>query len=119
MAKIQENDLRVGVTFTSCKDCAIRVNHEHRLEVYKILLDRYGKQMQSIVAVEELSECQKEICKFLRGKGNIDHLAEEVADAAIMLEQITQMYGLKDKVLMYMDEKCQRTIDRLTQEDRV
>ena len=116
MAKINKDDLRVGVTFTSCKNCEIRVNYENRMAVYKIILDRYGKKMQSIVALEELSECQKEICKFLRDKGNIDHLAEEVADAAIMLEQITQMYGIMDKVLMYMDEKCQRTLDRLTQE---
>lgn len=116
MAKINKDGLKIGVTFTPCDKCDIRVNHEYRNSIYKIILDRYGKKMQSIVALEELSECQKEICKLLRDKGNIDHLAEEVADAAIMLEQITQMYGIKDKVLLYMDEKCQRTLDRLTQE---
>ncbi len=29
----------------------------------------YGKESQSIVAIEELSELQKELCKMLRGIG--------------------------------------------------
>lgn len=113
MAKINNDDLKIGVTFTPCKKCDLRVNYEHRLEVYGILLQRYGAQLQSVVALEELSECQKEICKFLRGKGDIDHLAEEVADATIMLEQIRHIYNLDKKVDQYIDEKVQRMVDRL------
>ncbi len=113
MAKVNKNGLKIGVTFTPCEKCELRVNYEHRLEVYDILLKRYGAQLQSVVALEELSECQKEICKFLRGKGDIDHLAEEVADATIMLEQICYMYKLDEKVSRYMDEKEQRMVDRL------
>lgn len=39
-------------------------------------INNYGKQMQIIVAIEELSELQKELCKLLRGKMNIDHVVE-------------------------------------------
>lgn len=113
MAKISKDGLKIGVTFTPCDKCDLRVNNEHRLEVYDILLKRYGAQLQSVVAIEELSECQKEICKFLRGKGDIDHLAEEVADATIMLEQIKHIYNLDKKVSQYIDEKVQRMVDRL------
>lgn len=88
-------------------------NKEKRQGVYERLLQRYGAQLQSVVALEELSECQKEICKFLRGKGDIDHLAEEVADATIMLEQIRHIYNLDKKVDQYIEEKVQRTVDRL------
>ena len=49
-------------------------------EIYKKLREQNGDSAQLVVAVEELSELTKEITKCLRNKGNIDHLAEEVAD---------------------------------------
>ena len=60
-----------------------------------------------------MSECQKELCKILRGDGNMDHLAEEVADATIMLEQVRLIFNLDDLVCQKMDEKVQRLDDRL------
>lgn len=95
--------------------CSPHVTYECRVSIYESLLARYGTLLQSIVALEELSECQKEICKCLRDKGDIEHLAEEVADATIMLEQIRHMYQLDDKVSHYMDEKVQRMIDKLSE----
>ena len=86
-----------------------------RIELYESLLARNGSLLQSVVALEELSECQKEICKILRGNGNTDHLAEEVADATIMLEQITHMYCIEKQVSQYIDEKVQRIADRLAE----
>ena len=61
------------------------IGYEQRKSVYLDALTAYGTRNQLIVAVEELSECQKEICKVLRGDGDLEHLAEEVADATIML----------------------------------
>lgn len=85
-----------------------------RLAVYEEAIAKYGMRLQLVVAIEELSECQKEICKMLRVDGNnIDHLAEEVADATIMLEQIQYMYGISADVCKYMNEKVQRLADRL------
>lgn len=84
-----------------------------RKAVYESLLARHGSLLQSVVALEELSECQKEICKILRGTGDIEHLAEEVADATIMLEQIILMYGIEKQVSRYIDAKVQRMVDRL------
>jgi len=43
------------------------INYEKRVEVYQEALKQYGQWMQMIVALEELSEIQKEICKELRG----------------------------------------------------
>lgn len=81
--------------------------------VYNKALERYGKETQIVVAVEELSEATKELCKFLRGKGDIDHLAEEVADAFIMLEQVERMYGISDKVTREMERKTLRLAQRV------
>lgn len=92
------------------------ISYPQRVQVYGQAIERYGQEMQCIVAIEELSECQKEICKVLRGKGNMDHLAEEVADATICLEQVRIMFGLNDMVCSRMDEKVERLLHRLTQD---
>ena len=36
-------------------------------DLYREAIDRYGADAQCVVAVEELSELQKELCKHLRG----------------------------------------------------
>lgn len=87
--------------------------YAERVAVYESAVARNGILLQAIVALEELSEAQKEICKLLREEGNLDHLAEEVADATIMLEQLRIMFDINDRVCSYMDEKVQRLKDRL------
>lgn len=82
-----------------------------RMQTYTNAMLRYGEKNQYIVAIEELSECQKEICKAFRGQLNEEHLAEEVADATIMLEQIRMLFGINDLVDRKMDEKITR-LDR-------
>lgn len=83
-----------------------------RAATYTNALIRFGERSQMIVAVEELSECQKEICKILRGGEDFRHLAEEIADAQIMLEQLTMMFSLHDCVENYMEQKIQRLDER-------
>lgn len=88
--------------------------YEKRIQTYTSALITYGEAVQLAIAVEELSECQKEICKFLRGYGNIENLAEEIADATIMLEQMRFIFGLNDLVCQKMDEKIVRLDARLS-----
>lgn len=90
-----------------------RIGYEERCKVYTNALIHFGDRMQMVVAVEELSECQKEICKVFRDGGNMDRLAEEIADATIMLEQIRLMLGINDRVCEMMDRKVQRLNDKL------
>lgn len=85
-----------------------KISYEERAKVYTDALDTFGPNMQLIVALEELSELQKEITKALRGNPNPMHLAEEVADAAIMLEQVQQIFHIKDDVRNVMDGKIVR-----------
>lgn len=85
-----------------------KVSYEERVRVYTNALIHYGSDAQIIVALEEMSEVQKELCKILRGKGDLEHLAEEIADATIMLEQMRYFLGLNEKVCAYMDEKIRR-----------
>lgn len=90
-----------------------KIPYEDRVKVYTNALVTYGERSQMIVAVEELSECQKEICKFLRGFGNAGNLAEEIADATIMLEQMRYIFGLNELVCEKMDQKIMRLEARL------
>lgn len=90
-----------------------RIGYEERKGVYLDALTAYGTRNQLIVAVEELSECQKEICKFLRGCGDIEHLAKEVADATIMLEQVRFIFEINDSVCEQMDAKIERLKKRI------
>ena len=90
-----------------------KINYSERCKTYTNAMLAFGEQNQMIVAIEELSECQKEICKILRGGEDYRHLAEEVADATIVLEQIRLMFNINDCVCNFMDEKIKRLDSRL------
>ncbi|MBO7251790.1 MAG: hypothetical protein J6V25_04095 [Oscillospiraceae bacterium] len=84
------------------------IPYSERVKTYMNALIHFGDKVQMVVAIEELSECQKEICKILRGGENFPHLAEEIADATIMLEQLRMMFNINDLVCAYMDAKVRR-----------
>lgn len=78
-----------------------------------------GTVIQSIVAMEELSELQKELSKALRGifvTGDFDTagILEETADVRIMLLQIMKMYNLTEEAIQaVMHTKIMRLDGRL------
>lgn len=106
--------LKSGVTFADNKAKSENaVPYEARKNIYLNALSKWGDHAQMIVAVEELSECQKEICKILRGGENFPHLAEEIADATIMLEQLCLIFNLDAQVNACMDTKVRRLEKRV------
>ena len=82
-----------------------KFTYEERKQVYEQALGKWGQKMQATVAIEEMSEVIKEITKMLRGELNREHMAEEIADATIMLEQLRQMLNINDSVESWMDYK--------------
>ena len=90
-----------------------KIDYSERCKTYTNAMLAFGERNQLIVAVEELSECQKEICKILRGGDGLRNLAEEIADATIMLEQIQLIFSINDCVCNFMDEKIKRLEDRV------
>jgi len=88
-----------------------QIPYDERCRVYTKALITYGDQKQMVKCLEELAECQQAICKILIGGENFDHLAEEIADATITLEQVRLMFNINDRVCEYMDEKVLR-LDR-------
>ena len=77
--------------------------------LYKKLLS-LNPTAQMIVAIEELSELQKELTKALRKKIDRVAILEEYVDVMIMLEQIKILYELNDKDINLMKKM---KLDRL------
>ena len=85
----------------------------NRTEIYTKLLKLYGDK-QIIIAIEELSELQKELCKSLRSNYNYGNIVEEIADVEIMLEQMKIYFGINENEIEEMKEiKTKRTRERL------
>lgn len=82
-----------------------KITYEERKAVYDAALGKWGQKMQATVAIEEMSEVIKEITKMLRGELDREHMAEEIADATIMLEQVCSMLNINDSVESWMDYK--------------
>ena len=81
--------------------------------LYKELLS-LNPTAQMIVAIEELSELQKELTKALRNKIDKIALLEEYVDVSIILEQIKILYKLNDKDINLMKKmKLDRLRERL------
>lgn len=63
-------------------------------------IQQFGFDKQALVAVEELSELQKEILKSVnRRQNNRDHLKEELIDVLIMLRQLVLIYDFTPEEL--------------------
>ena len=87
-------------------------------EVISNAITLYGEQNQIIVAIEELSELQKELCKRLRGNyGNVERIAEEIADVRIMLAQLQELLGIDDEIAIFQEFKLQRLEKRIAKEN--
>lgn len=89
------------------------VTYEERRATYEVALQRWGEQAQTMMAIEEMSELTKEICKIGRGKADMEALADEIADVTIMLEQLRLIYDINDAVCRHMDMKVLRLQGRL------
>lgn len=88
-------------------------------KIYTYLINKFGKKEQITVAIEELSELQKELCKYLRyfGKIDINHISEEMADVEIMLEQLKVMLNNSLDIEYRKKEKIQRTVKRYIEKE--
>ena len=78
----------------------------------------YGSEIQRVIAIEELSELQKELCKSLRGQTDRQHIAEEIADVQIMLEQMMILYELHYDVVAWRWKKVDRLWNRLARDGK-
>lgn len=86
------------------------------------LIGIYSEEEQLIKTAEETAELAQAAIKHRHSLISNDaesksksrqHLAEEIADVLIMIEQITYAEGFEDDVRKIIDEKIQRQLDRI------
>lgn len=85
-----------------------KTSRAERVNVYAQAVALYGPDNQITVAIEELSELTKELCKVRRGEIRLSGLVEEIADVTIMLEQLRFMFSITSLVNEAVDAKVER-----------
>ena len=86
------------------------MNYQEVIDTYKQAISAYGEKAQKLMAIEEMSELTKEICKDFRGKLDREHLIEEMADVLITIEQLAIIYEISDVAIF---DACCEKIERL------
>ncbi|MBQ4399988.1 MAG: hypothetical protein II830_01690 [Alphaproteobacteria bacterium] len=81
---------------------------EQEQKIYDEAIDFFGVTSQKIMVIEEMSELTKELCKELRNRGNVEQIADELADVEITLAQIKMIYDIHQKVEEHKDFKLRR-----------
>ena len=84
--------------------------------VFEHALEHYGPDAQITMVMEEMSELQKELCKYRRGRANYDHIAEEIADVSIMLDQMRLLFQCGGAVQGWRLEKVRRLAQRIAED---
>ena len=81
------------------------------------ILSMSTERAQLCVAIEELSELTKEICKYQRDpimEKHYDFIKEELADVMIVCKEIQVLFGISEDELNDETEfKISRTLERL------
>ncbi len=76
-------------------------------DLYYGAVEKWGKDHQLLVTVEEMAEAIAKISQFVnRGRDVEDELVEELADVVIMMEQMRVIYG--DKLLKAIYKKLDK-----------
>ena len=77
-------------------------------KIYDEAIAFFGETSQKIMVIEEMSELTKELCKELRDRGDVEHIADELADVEITLAQIKKIYHIHQTVEEHKDYKLHR-----------
>lgn len=85
----------------------------HDNAICQAALETFGKELQVTMAIEEMSELTKALCKNGRGQENTTHIAEEIADVEIMLQQMVMLFDCKGTVDKYRQYKLERLAGRI------
>lgn len=92
----------------------------------KILQDAvrtWGRDAQSLMMIEEMSELTKAICKFYRAGddesagGAVESIREEMADVQIMLDQMRIMFGKTGHQERLKLERLEKRLERAHAEE--
>lgn len=79
-------------------------------------IKEYGRITQSVICMEECSELIQAVSKQIRGIGSKESLIEEMADVAICLEMLKDIYDIDDteigQQIQYKQDRMEQRMDR-------
>ena len=79
-------------------------------------IKEYGRITQSVICMEECSELIQAVSKQMRGIGSKESLIEEMADVAICLEMLKDIYDIDDteigQQIQYKQYRMEQRMDR-------
>ena len=109
--------LWIGIIgFGELRETYYRVLPFNTHQIIKSAIEKFGIDNQKVVAIEELSELQKEICKDLRGIGNRESIVEELGDVQIMAEQVKKIYNITEEELLSAKEYKLKRLEKRIEE---
>lgn len=79
--------------------------------IFSAAIELYGKDAQIHLAKEECAELIVELSHYQRGKNSKQRVIEEIADVAIMLDQLATILGPEAPVLVF--QAILRKVSRL------
>lgn len=80
--------------------------------LYALATEKWGRGPQIGVSIEECGEYVAAICKWCRGRGSDEPVIDEIADVAIMMDQMANLFG-REKVQERIAFKLNRLKERL------
>lgn len=86
--------------------------NEKQIAIIHRALENFGSVNELVVTIEELSELQKEVTKFLRNQGSVENVIEELSDVYIVLEYLKIIFAIDDESV---NKEIDYKLNRLTQ----
>lgn len=114
---LSEEKFRSWLRLLNLAEKRLSLEQKHSEAICRRALKTYGAEAQIRMTFEEMAELQKELCKNSRGDENIPHIAEEIADCLIMLEQMQILFCCKAHVDDFIAAKLKRLKERLDERD--
>ena len=112
---------RIAVREDGSIEYAVQGNSaEYMIYKEKDIIERsikeYGRITQSVICMEECSELIQAVSKQIRGIGSKENLIEEMADVAICLEMLKDIYDIDDteigQQIQYKQDRMEQRMDR-------
>lgn len=87
-----------------------KMDQEREGRILETALDFFGYEAQKKKAVEELGELAVELARELNGRGDLDALRSELADAFVMLNQMEMIFGDVTEIEVAKLERLERMV---------
>lgn len=84
------------------------MTRQKRIELYLEVLEAFGYGHQVMKAIEESAELINALSKLKDNRTEFDDLITELADVAIMVEQMAVLFGLSE-----FEKEKERKLERL------